>query len=271
MDTMKNNPFTEEQCLAFVEEEDKRLRSFLAHRTDLADRVATEEILSRFYQRIGRKPPEFRWLDGPSSCLAEAAADKKHLWDLKFSLELTRWLRIMLWTSMDKRLCAAFGFSEADVSPLGIFAVTPRLRAAQAEHPLEAALWSIWGLDADTHPGDVGRSVLTSGHLQAEPSAWAAHYLILGAVLDRTCQSDLKALYSDWEEVLNLWEQLGLVAGWWFPFENVCLCADRHAEVHLNDQHQLHRTDGPALVCRDGFEVFAQAGRFISQPQRASS
>ena len=61
-------------------------------------------------------------------------------------------------------------------------------------------------------------------------------------------------------------------AGLWWPFENAVIFADRPVELHVNERKLLHRGDGPALVYRDGWRVFAWNGkpvpeRWIMQPE----
>jgi hypothetical protein len=55
-------------------------------------------------------------------------------------------------------------------------------------------------------------------------------------------------------------------AGAWWPFEHVAVLSDRPAELHLNEQGQLHRAGGPAAVYRDGWRAFAWAGK--AMPER---
>jgi Domain of unknown function (DUF6745) len=46
-------------------------------------------------------------------------------------------------------------------------------------------------------------------------------------------------------------------SGLWWPFERGAVLTDRPTEVHVDDQGLLHRLDGPALVSRDGSQVYA--------------
>lgn len=61
-------------------------------------------------------------------------------------------------------------------------------------------------------------------------------------------------------------------AGMWWPLERGAIMSERPAEIHLNDQKLLHRTDGPAVVFRDSSKVYAWNGkavfeRWIMQPE----
>ena len=62
-------------------------------------------------------------------------------------------------------------------------------------------------------------------------------------------------------------------AGMWWPYENAAILCDRPAEIHLDDQHRPHHENGPAVVFRDGWQVYAWHGkavpeRWIMQPER---
>ena len=55
-------------------------------------------------------------------------------------------------------------------------------------------------------------------------------------------------------------------AGAWWPFARTAILSDRPTELHMNEQGQLHRADGPAAVYRDGWRAYAWAGK--SMPER---
>jgi hypothetical protein len=54
-------------------------------------------------------------------------------------------------------------------------------------------------------------------------------------------------------------------SGLWWPFEHVAVMSDRPAEVHVNERYLLHRDDGPAVVFRDGWNVFAWNGKAVPE------
>jgi hypothetical protein len=62
--------------------------------------------------------------------------------------------------------------------------------------------------------------------------------------------------------LLDLWHELSAASGWWFPFENGVVCAERPRIIKM-DQGVIHSADGPAIECRDGFQVFAWRGTRI--------
>jgi hypothetical protein len=54
-------------------------------------------------------------------------------------------------------------------------------------------------------------------------------------------------------------------AGLWWPYSNAVLISDRPSEIHLNDRYVPHREDGPAIVFRDGWQVFAWNGKAVPE------
>jgi len=52
-------------------------------------------------------------------------------------------------------------------------------------------------------------------------------------------------------------------SGPWWPFLRGAILAERPREVHVDADGLLHRTDGPAVVYRDGMEVFAWHGQTV--------
>jgi hypothetical protein len=67
------------------------------------------------------------------------------------------------------------------------------------------------------------------------------------------------------------WET-GRSVGMIWPFENLAVMCDRPSELHMNDRHLLHNAEGPAIVYRDGWRLFAWNGkavpeRWIVEPQ----
>jgi len=53
--------------------------------------------------------------------------------------------------------------------------------------------------------------------------------------------------------------------GWWLPYENVAICSEKPAEIHLSDTKRLHRDGGPAIRFRDDWSVWALNGIRVSK------
>lgn len=51
--------------------------------------------------------------------------------------------------------------------------------------------------------------------------------------------------------------------GMWWPFENAAILCERPEAVHVNERRVPHRDDGPAIVYRDGWRVYAWNGKSV--------
>lgn len=54
--------------------------------------------------------------------------------------------------------------------------------------------------------------------------------------------------------------EVARTAGWWWPYENVAVVAERPTELHRDEAGRLDRGDGPALAYSDGFALHAWRG-----------
>ena len=48
--------------------------------------------------------------------------------------------------------------------------------------------------------------------------------------------------------------------GWWAPYKGYAVFQDRPQKIRFDDQNRLHCEDGPAILYRDGFSVYAWHG-----------
>jgi hypothetical protein len=62
-----------------------------------------------------------------------------------------------------------------------------------------------------------------------------------------------------------LWE-IARSSGPWWAFEDAILLTDRPCEIHLDDRLQPHSPDGPAMVYRDGWRIYAWEGEAVESP-----
>jgi len=53
--------------------------------------------------------------------------------------------------------------------------------------------------------------------------------------------------------------EVSRTCGWWAPYKEVVFIQERPLEIHFNEG-QLHNEDGPAILYRDGFAVWALNG-----------
>jgi hypothetical protein len=65
-------------------------------------------------------------------------------------------------------------------------------------------------------------------------------------------------------EDLDLWRDIAQSAGWWWPYKNFCVIAERPILVRMQEwsanRHRLHCENGPALAFSDGWKVYALNG-----------
>ncbi|WP_061296690.1 DUF6745 domain-containing protein [Herbidospora cretacea] len=67
---------------------------------------------------------------------------------------------------------------------------------------------------------------------------------------------------------VDLWDRAARAGGWWLPYREVCVVADRPQVVHTQpgadgDGVVLHKEDGPAVVYRDGLSGYFWRGRNV--------
>jgi hypothetical protein len=75
---------------------------------------------------------------------------------------------------------------------------------------------------------------------------------------------NLRKIYSDLDrEKLDLWMMLSKSCGWWYPYKNICLVCERPVRQAIDDDGRLHHESGPALLCRDGWPVYAWHGVMV--------
>jgi len=65
---------------------------------------------------------------------------------------------------------------------------------------------------------------------------------------------------SETDSLLRQWERLAAAGGWWFPTAAICFCAERDQRIRFDQRRLLHCEDGPAILCRDGYAVYAWHG-----------
>ena len=56
---------------------------------------------------------------------------------------------------------------------------------------------------------------------------------------------------------LNWWLDLSKSVGWWEPYEGVVFACERPLKQSVDERGRLHCDNGPAIVCRDGWMVYA--------------
>ncbi len=87
-----------------------------------------------------------------------------------------------------------------------------------------------------------------------------------GLVMDTLAGSSF--LHSQ-QTPLSKWQYLDNLrrhCGWWWPFEGICIMSERPKLIALDETGQrVHNEDGPALVFRDRWKIFARNGSLVSR------
>jgi hypothetical protein len=65
--------------------------------------------------------------------------------------------------------------------------------------------------------------------------------------------------------ILRAAGEIARSAGLWWPYEHAAILTDRPSEIHVNDRRVPHREDGPAIVYRDGWQLFAWNGKAVPE------
>ena len=217
--------------------------------TDPADRVTTERVISGFYRRLGKEPPRFSWLDGPLACCvlgpSVAAVGGLRL-DAQFSRQLRDQLHNQLRYQLHNQIRDQLHYQLYDQLYDQLYA------------PLRDQFYDQLSIQLSNQLdrnqlSELARSVLALREWGAECCWWVAWFVVLRNVIGVQYTEDQSAL-------LDEWSTLTQSAGWWFPAEDVCFCAERHKSLNFDERRNLHCETGPAIECRDGFRVHAWHG-----------
>jgi hypothetical protein len=250
---------TAEQEAALPAWRDEWLRVGIS--TEPADRPRAETAFAQMYRELGREPVPVQWVDGPATaCLLQAALKSASLWD---SLGNSLWASLS--ASLRNSLRASLGASLGDLLGNSLWdSLRDSLR-----NSLRDSLWA--SLRASLRD-----SLWASLRASLRDSWWGQHELYWVAYY--TYPRDVLGVpYAERDSrVLDLWADVGRSCGWWWAFEDRIIACERPAVQALDEQGRLHREDGPAILCRDGFAVYGWHGvrvpeRVIMQPESLSA
>ena len=105
---------------------------------------------------------------------------------------------------------------------------------------------------------------LGSAYYGQHDAYWVAYYRYPEAVLG--VQYDAVP-----SRQLHLWSEISQSAGWWWPYEGVCIITERPEIVRMEpsvsgtNRLRLHADNGPAVRFRDGWSIWAIHGVRVSQ------
>ena len=109
---------------------------------------------------------------------------------------------------------------------------------------------------------------LVRGVLSSQESSRPAGLLIAGSVRGSYPYSMIAADESQGPALPPMLAALREVArscGPWWAFEHAAILTDRPAEIYFNDRFLVHRSDGPAVVYRDGVTGWAWEGEAVPE------
>jgi len=250
---------------------------WLAHglNTAPADRTTTEAAVAELYSRVDKSPPEFVWTNSPQAAVplilaatsvvtrnSESRANRRIAGLLSNS-------RRRVESTLSGSLRSQYGIAPPDV----VRALTLTLDECLTEGiGLRSVIGA--GIRDSLHTSLFGSVVVAIRRLV--PSfpgviTWygqqEAHRLAhvdaarrLGLLHVTDCDSDL----------LQLQNALCASTGWWWPFDDVCILAERPVAIHTeptpegtHSQRRLHHDSLAAVEFRDGAAIYAVHGTLV--------
>jgi hypothetical protein len=217
-----------------------------------ADRGATARVLTAMYAAINEAPPYVWWCDGPAVGSLVRGVLWANLWD-----NLGADLGDNLWANLRANLGANLG---------------DNLRAN-----LGANLWdNLWANLRDNLGANLGANLGDNLGANLGDNLWANLRDNLGANLGWFFWGQHEAAwpaYYAWPDLalhqmhtaeqrerLGWWLTLAQSCGWWQPYRGVVFVCERPARQAVDADGRLHHESGPALLCRDGWPVYAWHG-----------
>jgi hypothetical protein len=213
---------------------------------ELADRPRAEGAITQLYWLSGMPEPDFVWVDSPTA--GDYVSVDAYDTAVELSGENRRWLQ-------DPRL--------------GFLATVRRER-------LSPAIEQVWGALALSHPSAAWRRDVLLAAAGSFTVPWVAFLDVL---------TDIGLVSHDREdrERLALFVAAARSCGGWAPEPRVCFIGERPAQVRMEAwtigdirPMRLHCPDGPAIMFRDDFGVWAWHGtrvpqRVIEAPERLTA
>jgi hypothetical protein len=67
------------------------------------------------------------------------------------------------------------------------------------------------------------------------------------------------------KSLLHIWVNQAKNLHWWFPYDNICFCSERHTVCQIDGEGRLHSANGPAVEYSDGFKMWNWHGTTVPQ------
>lgn len=228
--------------------------------TGTADRAAAEAAVRDLYHLARLSPPAFRWVPSPAAAATIIRTDRLSTAMPTTQLDHTPARIAHLIVGSRQRFEGHVELRDT-AAQRSRAASTDQLRATVGQ-PLRTSL--IDGVATAIRtllPPSVG---LLTWYGQQEAHHLAFHESLIAAGLTHPTTHD--------RTIHRIQADLARTTGWWWPFDDVCLMAERPTKLSAepcacatHNEHRLHRDDRPAIEFADGSVVFAIHGTTVPQ------
>jgi hypothetical protein len=250
-----------------------------------ADRPTAEAAVDGLYAQLGEPPPAMVWADSPLAAVRTALARRGGRASqrpplqaaLKSAMETVpepSWATVVesvrgdevdqtwaaVWSQLgltpQATLWSATRTSLGDSLEKSVGSTIAAALRAAADEPRSSGQGDPGMVDAQDEPEpDDGVDDALWGQLEA---GWIAFH-------DARRRLGAATFTEKATAQLDQWAALARSCCWWWPYQGLCILSERPAVVAMEpspgrDAYRLHRTDGPALRFRDGWEVYAWHG-----------
>ncbi|MGW0183670.1 DUF6745 domain-containing protein [Nocardia sp. NPDC003345] len=215
--------------------------------TGPGDRAAAETGVRLAYERAGLRAPErIVWARSPLEAIRLLEAEPSDA----PGRSVRERVRTAPWAAARDRL-------HTELGPRGF------ARHWQAGG---AALWELTdpvvtrirdGVVAELVPGSASDPDVPASGTDRE---LRIRLLLLDAVLGQHDAAWLSAFDAGAGSALEGLAAVAREAGWWWPYENLAVIAERPTALHRDEAGRLDRADGPAVGYADGFALYAWRG-----------
>lgn len=218
--------------------------------TGATDRALAQETITTMYAAIGQMSPHFLWVQSPATAWLEILLFS---WRGSLGESLGELLRGSLRGSLRESLEESLGGSLRESLRGSLWEL---LRGSLRESLRELLRESLRELLRGSLGGSLRESLW--GYFAGQHEGyWIAFYQWgsrIGVRYDKQLARRL-----EW------WATLARSNGWWWPFQNVCIVADRPTITNVDPQYRLHCEDGPAMAFADGYRFWAWHGVRVPQ------
>jgi len=269
--------------------------------TEPADRERAQESVRALYQAAAfGTPSRFCWFDSPftaSWAVALLVEPHHQIWrDLLRSARKTRGQReqveraeaalqeqcgVATLAEVRVRLGNALGTT---LTHLRVPGTTIHMKVVTAR--IQLAGGDVSGLFARATQDDVlsraeqylwagSRAALSSGLVCAGTGSLITQSFFTEYTFSMMAGDEDAAAGREPPSVLRAAWAVARASGMWWPFGSGAVLTERPSELHVDERGLLHRTDGPALVYRDGASLYAWHGmtvpeKWIVRPETVS-